>query len=535
MRRTTPLASLLLGLMLFIERSSAGRAATKTAAPPQPPAGPAAIKTAGAPESTAAGPASSVVAGDEPGSAPPPELLKEIEQSRAEEARLQSAKSAAQAHPEEVRYQIDYLTALIDLERTADALEAAPAIVRAFPRSAEAFTIFGRALIKDGSFDLARLQFQRALSIDESNVVATMGAGRIDFMRGDLKSAEALFRKALTLDPSRKDTRAALSSLLEKTGLYAEALSLLLPDGVKAEKVELSGRKALLREFAKQAPMILPADFTSVIVPLKTSKNLPPRVSVKVGETEERIFVIDTSAEETVLTQESARAFGLADKGKETVRDEQGREYPTSAYQVLGKLSIGPMTIQRVPVRVAPGLRYPDPRVAGAFGRDFLRRFRVALDYPARTLTLERAEGPPLEGFPFDVAGGILVDGSSGDHPAGKFQLDTSFYTPGGLDYRFVAARTGLVLGAEGVVPLPEGRDLFNFTMPDLTIASVEFRSFPATSVDLRMLCRRLGIDVRGVIGNSFLRQCRLELDFKNQWFALQRTQTSPAPAGDEK
>ena len=170
-------------------------------------------------------------------------------------------------------------------------------------------------------------------------------------------------------------------------------------------------------------------------------------------------------------------------------------------------------------------------QIAGALGREVLRRFRVTLDYPSKTLTLDRADGPPLQGVSFDQANSILLDGRVGDRFVGKFVLDTSSYTPGAMDLLFVSREMGLTVFSEGVKRIDEGAYFFKFTMPGLEVGGTEFTKFPATGVDLRQLQHQIGINVRGVVGQSLLRSCRLEIDLKNQKLLLRRIEAPAEPA----
>jgi hypothetical protein len=274
----------------------------------------------------------------------------------------------------------------------------------------------------------------------------------------------------------------------------------------------------------------VPAGFKGVTVPFRTARGYPPLVAVKLADGVERLFVIDTGSDEAVLTSEAAKSLGLPTKGKTTIRDNKGQEHPTPAWVILDTLTLGDLTVARVPARVPPGLRYPIESIAGSLGRDFLRRFRPVLDYPARTLTLSRPDGPALDGVPFDLLGAILLEGFNGDHDLGKFALDTSSYTPGALDFDLVGRETGLTLFDKGVRVIPEGPYLFKFTMPSLRVADVEFRNFAATAVDLRSLSGQMGVRIRGIVGNSLLRGCRLEIDFRNQRLSLKRVAETPPP-----
>ena len=123
----------------------------------------------------------------------------------------------------------------------------------------------------------------------------------------------------------------------------------------------------------------------------------------------------------------------------------------------------------------------------------------------------------------------IVVEGSNGDRSMGKFVLDTSSYTPGAMDAKFVASETGLNMFSPEIKANADGPHLFSFTMPHLSVGGTEFTRFPATAVDLRQVSKQLRVNVHGLVGHSLLHECRLEIDFKNQRFTLKKT-AAPAP-----
>jgi tetratricopeptide (TPR) repeat protein len=493
--------------------------------PPAPAAPPTGTAPSPAPPPAAAGDAKPPAESPEP----PTEVKKEIERSKAAEGRAQELRAAALAHPNEVSYQVAYAQGLLDLGRTEEAVVVATAMAEQYPRSGEIMTILGRALARDGQFEVATVQYQRALALDPQNARTRALAAGISFIRGDLKAAEAGYRKALSLDASLKDARSSLAILLARAGRYKEAQAALGEAG-KGDPLA-SGRLSLLPAFIKEPPFALPASFQKVSVPFVTAKGYPPFVRVKVNGNLEKLFVVDTGSEEILLTPGTAKALGLPEKGEGTVKDAEGRDHQTPAYVILDSFGFADLLVKRIPARVTPGLAYPDLQIGGSIGRDLLRRFRVTLDYGAKTLTLARGGGAPLNGVPFDIASVILLEGYRGDRAVGKFIIDTSSYTPGAMDIPFVARETGFTVYSPEVKQIPEGPYLFKFTMPDLKIGEASFENFPATAVDLRQMARQIGVNIRGVVGNSLLRQCRLEIDFENQRLTLRRLPQAPASA----
>src|SRR5712691_4230055 len=203
---------------------STAKPATGTPAAPNPPA-PAADSAPG--DKVQAGgegvmPSQPEVLG--PGK-PPPDVQKEIERNREVEAKAKALRDAAREHPTEIGYQVAWLQGLLDLNRLDEALDAAPGLIEKFPHSAELFVTFGRVLLREGQFDLATVQFQRAIALDATNARTHSLAARASFIRGDLKPAEAGFRTALSLDPNLQEARTSLSILLERSGRYSDALA----------------------------------------------------------------------------------------------------------------------------------------------------------------------------------------------------------------------------------------------------------------------------------------------------------------------
>jgi hypothetical protein len=463
--------------------------------------------------------------------APPPEVQREMQRERAADEKSRALRQDAQAHAGDPHYQTLYVDGLLDLGRDDEALLVAPALIEKFPRSAELSAAFGRALLRDGRFDLAAVQFQRAITLDAVQPRVFVLAGKTAVIQGDLATAEADLRKAISLDPGMMEARSALSLVLERERRYQEAIDALNAPGAR-EGAELVGRRKLLQQFVKNPPLVLPQGFTRVSIPFAQQRGFPPLVKATVGGGVEKYFVIDTASDEAILTSGAAKAFGLPERAKETAKDEEGNEHLMPVYAVLDQMTIGDLIVRRIPVRVSPGLRYPDDRIAGTIGRNFLRRFRVTIDYPAKTLVLAKSAGPALEGTPFGLATVMLVDGRIGDETVGPFVVDTSSYTPGAMDAKFVAEQTGKTIFSTDVTKINQGPYLFKFTMPRLRVGGANFVDFPATAVDLRTMSQQVGVSVRGVIGLSLLRSCRVEIDFEEQRIALEKPAAPAAPAG---
>ena len=102
-------------------------------------------------------------------------------------------------------------------------------------------------------------------------------------------------------------------------------------------------------------------------------------------------FALDTGASTTVISPEVARRCDVQGASMPTMTGGGGAVAASAA--VIGSLAIGPVRVSRVRVAVAEFLE-PLARAVGApldgiIGTNVLRRFRVTIDYPGKTLRLE--------------------------------------------------------------------------------------------------------------------------------------------------
>ena len=103
-------------------------------------------------------------------------------------------------------------------------------------------------------------------------------------------------------------------------------------------------------------------------------------------------FVLDTGASSTVLSPELAAALRIETVAAEPMTGAGGTLQATLGR--VGSLTVGSATLQDVSVMVADFLdelgNVVDARLDGVLGYNFLRHFRVTLDYPNGVLWLMR-------------------------------------------------------------------------------------------------------------------------------------------------
>ena len=82
----------------------------------------------------------------------------------------------------------------------------------------------GSALRDQGDLEGARREWEKARELDPRDPGPLAQLGTLAAVRGDLATAEALYREALAADPRNATVRFNLAKVLERTGRPAEAL-----------------------------------------------------------------------------------------------------------------------------------------------------------------------------------------------------------------------------------------------------------------------------------------------------------------------
>jgi tetratricopeptide (TPR) repeat protein len=514
------LSAALLPVILSVPPALAGEHGDGTVAETQPP-----------PAETA----EDAVAAEPSGTDPvPPDRSRVPPEVRAEQNRKRERKAEIERLRAELGKQPDDDTALSRLFEllTQDhdgkgAIEVAETFVKKNPSNAAGYLVLGRAHFWQGDYDLALLQLQRSVALDPASFKAHFWHSRMLEANGDRAGALASLEKTLQLDPENLGVIATKAHFLEDAKRFEEAAALW--ESVVAKRSEAAGREdisskahaQLCRQLARDGPKIIGLGAEGVTLQL-FSFNKVPAVKVLLNQKLERYLAIDLSSRENVLTAEISRALQLQEFGGPSyVKGDVVAGVPAQA--ILTSMRMGPLALTNVPASVNPYLKYPTEKLAGILGRRFLSDFLVTIDYVGRTITFAPRPEEPLEGIPLYLNSGVLVDARSRGADAGKFLVDTSTYTPGPVSLVWVQEKLGKNALSPGVTPIFYRNYSFYFTMPDLVIGGVRWRSYRATAVDFRSLSERIGTEVTGVLANSLLQDTRVTLDMYHRRMRIDR------------
>jgi predicted aspartyl protease len=250
-------------------------------------------------------------------------------------------------------------------------------------------------------------------------------------------------------------------------------------------------------------------------------------VRARVNDSAEMDFVVDTGAEQTVLSRRVAQRLGIvpitytlsAGVGEIGLRGLQLAR--------LDSLQIGTLKVRTVPCLIKnPPLRDLPTREMESFSPVALG-LSMTVDYGRRLLTVGRhlPDEKPTFDLPLRVYRLATVRGTvDGSHPA-NFVVDT------GGEVISISAATAGALGREGTRHIPlkvygtSGWDREAFLLPgvDLRFEGLQFRNFSVVVLNLNAPSALLGFQLGGIVGHKFLSRYRASFDLERS--ALRLTQ----------
>lgn len=416
----------------------------------------------------------------------------------------------------------------------ANALREARQLRDDRPDEAGVAALHGEALWASGLFEQAETAFDAALALDASEARARHGVARSLGARSRLPEGIAEAEAAIRLDPGVVDFHHTAGHLYERVGRYDDAVAAyeryvaLIPNADRSElAVGARLRIRFLQSFRNRRPLDMdpPAGAGVWTVPLVIRNGkVFVRARINNGTYD---MLLDTGAEQTVLSREVARRAGIgpisylrsAGVGDAGIRGLQiGR---------IDRLQIGGLSIRNVPclIKNPPLGGFSQPE-SDAFSPLALG-LSMRIDYRRRELVLARVLPPaphryrlPLRMHRLALVGGTL----NGRFPA-AFAVDT-----GGEVITISHEAAGRIEPEKPVRRIPlrvfgtSGWDKNAFLMPfvDLDLHTLRLSSVPVVVLDLRAPSVLLGFQLGGTIGHVFLSRYTVSLDLAQSVMELQ-------------
>ncbi|MGE5242818.1 MAG: retroviral-like aspartic protease family protein [Betaproteobacteria bacterium] len=416
--------------------------------------------------------------------------------------------------------------------READALLASE------PHSAEAMALYGDSLWAAGLFPESETEYRNALALQPELARGHHGLARALAARSRLDEAMNEAQAALRLSPRDLEIHHTVGSIYERMHKYDEAAAEyadfvdLLPNKDQSDQAAWARAEIrFLRSFGGKVPFQMDPSSAGMLHTINFKlEHDKVVVRAKINGASAQDFVLDTGAENTVVSRETAAKRGItpvtytlsAGVGEVGLRGLQLAR--------MDSLEIGTLKLYNVPCLIKnPPLKEIPTKETESFSPLALG-LSMTVDYKKRTLTI----GPHLPPEPADfelplwlyrlatVRG--VVDGAR----TANFVVDT-----GGEVISISQATASALGGAKHLggrrIPLKvygtSGWDRDAFLLPgvDLAFNEIHYRNFPVVVLNLEAPSVLLGFQVGGIVGHQFLRSYRVGIDLDRSMLRLRR------------
>jgi predicted aspartyl protease len=417
------------------------------------------------------------------------------------------------------------------------AAETAVAMRKAAPHDAEVLALYGDSRWSMGLFDEAEAAYRDVLSVDLGNARGHHGLARSLASRNQLENAFGEAQAAVAAAPGDPEIHHGLGYIYERLRRYGEAAASLtdclnlLPNKDQSEQADWTRAEVkLLRSFGDRQPYAMdPGERLrrhTIQFRLEHDKVI---VQARVnGNSEPVDFVLDTGAENTVVSRRTAQRLGIAPVvqmvsagvGQVGIRQVQ--------IGVLDSLEIGSLKVRNLPVLIKnPPLVGLPARETDGFSPLALG-LSMSVDYTRRLLTI----GPGVGQDPVDfelplrlqrlatVRG--LVDNA---HPV-NFVVDTGGEV---ISISAATARSLTKIRDTHRIALKvygtSGWDPEAYLLPgvDLMFDAIKLENMPVVVLNLGAPSALLGYQLGGIVGHNFLSKYRFDIDLERSVLRLKR------------
>jgi predicted aspartyl protease/Flp pilus assembly protein TadD len=441
------------------------------------------------------------------------------------------------ADPDDVRdaragvVQAALRVAEFDLARTE-----AQTLVASAPTSPDALSLYADSLWASGLFEEAEQRYADVLKIAPDLPRGHHGMARALAARSRLQDAMDEAQMALRLDPRDLELHHTVGSIYERMHKFEEAAGAygnyvnLLPNKDHSEKADWSRSEIkFLRSFGQRVPYEMDPGAEDQVYTIDfrlVHEKIMVRAKVNDGSFQD--FVVDTGAENTVITRPTAQRLGVtpitytlsAGVGDVGLRGLQLAR--------INSLELGPLKLRNVPCMIKdPPLRNLPVKEAESLSPLNLG-FSMIIDYKTHKITFGKHLPEEQADFqlPLRLHRLATVRGTvDGAHPA-NFVVDTggevisiSRATAASLGRPEPARKIQLkVFGSSGW-----DRDAFLLPGVNLAFDTIRYNNFPVVVLNLDTPSALLGFQLGGIVGHKFLSRYRVGIDLEHSVLRLKQ------------
>ena len=401
------------------------------------------------------------------------------------------------------------------------------------PSDPVAMSLVGDALWAAGLFDEAEATYRDVLALDATSGGGRNGLARSLATRQGHEEALEWAQAALEIAPDEPSFHHTVGSIYQQMHRFREAADAyekyvaLLSVATSSEKADWARNEVqFLRSFGDRPAVQLSEPGRVHAIPFRLERD-KVIVRGRVNGHDPVDFVIDTGAEQTVLSQPVARAFGVdpitttlsAGVGAVGLRGLQAGR--------IDSLVIGSFEVTSLPaiIKSPPLGGLPTPEAEGfsplALG------LSVTIDYGSQQLFI----GEDLPDEPSDITLSLrqhrlpVVRGVVNDQHPRSFVVDT------GGEVISISRGTANLLPPLTVRQVPikvygtSGWDDDAYLRPGTNLAfdQLLYRNYSVVVLNLHRPSALLGFQIGGIVGHSFLSDYRVTLDLNRSVMKLKK------------
>jgi len=426
------------------------------------------------------------------------------------------------------------LRSALQVAEFTQAFNEAAVLRRLAPENPVAMSLVGDASWAAGLFDEAEAVYRDVLSLDPESGGGRHGLARSLATRQGLEDALDWVHAALETSPDTPAYHHTLGSIYRQMHRYPEAADAyeryvaLLPTATNTEKADWARNEVqFLRSFGDRPAVQLAEPLRVHTIPFRLERGNKIIVRGRVNGRDAVDFVIDTGAEQTVLSQPVARALGVqpitntlsAGVGAVGLRGLQVAR--------LDSLAIGSFEVSNLPaiIKSPPLGGLPTPEAEGfsplALGLSVTIDYGLQLLIIGKNLPDEPADVVlPMRQHRLAVVRGVVND----EHPR-SFVVDT------GGEVISISQGTANLLPPLTVRQVPirvygtSGWDEDAYLRPGtkLTFDQLLFRNHSVVVLNLHRPSALLGFQIGGIVGHRMLKDYRVTLDLTRSVMKLKK------------
>jgi tetratricopeptide (TPR) repeat protein len=409
-------------------------------------------------------------------------------------------------------------------------------LVAQSPKSPEAMALYADSLWASGLFEEAEIRYRDTLAVAPDLARGHHGLARALAARSKLAEAMDEAQTALRLAPRDLEIHHTVGAIYERMHKFEEAAGAfsnyvnLLPNKDHSEKADWSRSEIkFLRSFGQRIPYEMdpsPDDALYTIDFRLINEKVVVRAKVNDGSFQD--FVVDTGAENTVLSRPTAQRLGItpitytlsAGVGDVGLRGLQLAR--------INSLELGLLKLRNVPCLIKdPPLRDLPVKEAESLSPLSLG-FSMIIDYKTKKITFGKhlpAESADFQ-LPLRLHRLATVRGTvDGVHPA-NFVVDT-----GGEVISISRATASAIGRSEPTRKIQlkvfgsSGWDKDAFLLPgvDLSFDTIKYTNFPVVVLNLNTPSALLGFQLGGIVGHKFLSKYRVGIDLEDSVLKLKQ------------